>query len=303
MPPLTPFNRRKFIGNGLTLLGGTALLTHPALGFAKNKVQPAAGYTVQQIIDIIIKDIPGAPFAKTVDTIKYGSADAIVTGIVTTMFPTVPLIEKAVALNANLIIAHEPTYYNGQDNLDFIPNNKVVKQKQALLEKHGITIWRYHDYCHRRSPDMVQYGVAKKMNWQPYFKAGERMMQIPSLPLKELVKQLKKNLHIQHLRVIGDLNHACSSVCLLPGAVGAFLQLSQTEQYQPDVLIVGEQVEWETTEYIRDTLALGNKTALIVLGHSVSEEPVMEELVTWLQPKLTGITVTNIPSGDPFTWL
>ena len=303
MPKIEPFNRRKFISNGLTLLGGTALLTHPALSFAKNKGPYSAAYTVQQIIDIIIKDIPGAPFAKTVDTIKYGSPDALVTGIVTTMFPTVALIEKAVALNANLIIAHEPTYYNGQDVIDWVPNNKIIKQKQALLEKYGITIWRYHDYCHRRNPDMVQYGVAKKMNWLSYYKAGERMIQIPALSLKGLVKQFKKNLSISHLRIIGDLNQSCSKLCLLPGAVGGFLQQNFTELNMPDVLIVGEQVEWETTEYIRDSLALGNKTALIVLGHSVSEEPGMEELVTWLQPKVSVIKVTNIPSGDPFTWL
>ena len=106
--------------------------------FAKNKGPYSAAYTVQQIIDIIIKDIPGAPFAKTVDTIKYGSPDALVTGIVTTMVPTVALIEKAVALNANLIIAHEPTYYNGQDVIDWVPNNKIIKQNQFFNKTYLI---------------------------------------------------------------------------------------------------------------------------------------------------------------------
>jgi putative NIF3 family GTP cyclohydrolase 1 type 2 len=48
---------------------------------------------------------------------------------------------------------------------------------------------------------------------------------------------------------------------------------------------------------------MGSKTALIVLGHSVSEEPGMEYLVEWLQPKLSGLKITHVPSKSPFTWV
>jgi hypothetical protein len=49
---------------------------------------------------------------------------------------------------------------------------------------------------------------------------------------------------------------------------------------------VGELNEWETSEYIRDQRASGGKTALLVLGHIVSEEPGLEWLVKWLQPQV-----------------
>jgi hypothetical protein len=68
-------------------------------------------------------------------------------------------------------------------------------------------------------------------------------------------------------------------------------------------LIVGEVSEWETAEYIRDANLLGSKIALIVLGHALSEEPGMEWLVEWLQPKLPGTKIIHIPSGNPFTWV
>jgi putative NIF3 family GTP cyclohydrolase 1 type 2 len=54
---------------------------------------------------------------------------------------------------------------------------------------------------------------------------------------------------------------------------------------------------------MRDTNLLGEKRALIVLGHNVSEEPGMEYFVEWLQPKLPQVKITHIASGDPFTWL
>jgi putative NIF3 family GTP cyclohydrolase 1 type 2 len=296
-------DRRNFIKKGLGFIGGATLFTLPGITVAEGLFIPTANYTVQQIIDIIIKDIKGAPFPKTVDTIKFGSADTVVKGIVTTMFPTVEIIEKTVALGANFIIAHEPTYYNGQDNTNWVADNKIVKQKQDLLEKYKITIWRFHDYCHSMVPDMVGYGILKKMNWLSYYTNGETTLTIPPLSLQQLVQQLKLKLDIQHVRVMGDLGQSCSLIAMLPGSAGGQRQVSLIENKNPDVLIVGEQVEWETTEYIRDARKLGAKTALVILGHSVSEEPGMVALVDWLQPKIEGIKINHIASGDPYTWM
>jgi hypothetical protein len=41
---------------------------------------------------------------------------------------------------------------------------------------------------------------------------------------------------------------------------------------------------------------------LVVLGHSVSEEPGMEWLVPVLQQKAPGVKVTHVISGDAFSW-
>jgi putative NIF3 family GTP cyclohydrolase 1 type 2 len=295
--------RRKFINKGLISMGGIALLSLPGVGLAKDLFSMEASYTVQDIIDIIIKDSKVAVLTKTVDTIKFGSADSLVKGIVLTMFPTVEVIEQAALRHAKFIIAHEPSFFNGQDNTSWVPDNKVVQQKQQLLEKHQMTIWRFHDYCHRMLPDMVGYGVLKKMNWLPYYTQGETTIKVPTLSLQELVHQLKAKLEIQHVRVMGDLSQRCSSIGFLPGAAGGQRQISLVEEKNPDVLIVGEQVEWETTEYIRDAQKLGAKTALIILGHSVSEEPGMEAMLDWLSAKVPGIAVSHIASGDPYTWM
>jgi putative NIF3 family GTP cyclohydrolase 1 type 2 len=69
-----------------------------------------------------------------------------------------------------------------------------------------------------------------------------------------------------------------------------------------DLLIIGESPEWETPEYIRDSRALGKSVSLIVLGHAYSEEPGMEYLVQWLQPKLPEIKITHIAPDSTFTW-
>jgi putative NIF3 family GTP cyclohydrolase 1 type 2 len=292
-------NRRKFIETGLKAAGGAALLSIPAINaFAAKKE-----YVVQDIIDIILKEIPEAPFKQTVDTLKSGSSDQKVTGITTTMFATVDVIKKTAATNANFIIAHEPTFYNHTDDIKWSGDNKVVEQKQELLKQHGITVWRFHDYWHAYRPDGITYGVLKKASWLQYNKNAEILFSIPQASLKQIAEHLKTSLGIEHVRVIGDLSASCKYIALLPGAWGGQKQISTVENEKPDVIIVGEVHEWETAEYIRDARLLGSKTSLIVLGHSVSEEPGMEWLVDWLQPKLEGIKITHIASNNPFTWL
>ncbi len=291
--------RRKFIETGLKAAGAAALLTIPSINIFAAKKE----YTVQDVIDLILKEIPGAPFKQTVDTLKSGNADQKVTAIVTTMFATVDVIKKAAALKANFIIAHEPTFYNHTDDVNWTENNSVVRQKKELLQQHGIAVWRFHDYWHAYRPDGITYGVLKKANWLQYNKNAEISFTIPVTSLKQIAEHLKTSLGIEHVRVIGDLSASCKNIALLPGAWGGQKQISTAEKEKPDVIIVGEVHEWETAEYIRDARLLGSKTSLIVLGHSVSEEPGMEWLVEWLQPKLEGIKITHIASNNPFTWI
>ena len=301
--PSAPFRvdngRRQFIVDTVKSAGGVVLLSmQPFLDLDTKKQM-----TVQEVIDLILKEGGLSPLKETVDTIKYGEPGQPVSGIVTTMFPTIAVIEQAAKLNANFIIAHEPSYYNHRDDPQWVQNNSVLQQKQQLLEKHKMVIWRFHDYCHSLKPDAVSYGVAKKANWLSYYQAGQRVLTIPPVSLKDLSQHLKKSLGIDQLRVIGDLQQKCERIALLPGAWGGQRQVSTAETEKPDVLVVGEVAEWETAEYIRDANLQGRKIGLIVLGHSVSEEPGMEWVAEWLQPKLQGIKVTHIPSGNPFKWL
>ena len=292
-------DRRKFIVQALKAGSASLLLSIPGVA---NGTAPKE-YTVQDIMDILLKEIPSAPFKTTVDTLKSGSADLKVTGIVTTMFATADIIEQAAKLKANFIIAHEPTFYNHTDDTNWTGNNEVVKKKQSLLEQHGITVWRCHDYWHTYRPDGILNGVLKKAGWLQHSSKVEPVFLIPASPLKEIADHLKKTLQIQHIKVIGDLNQKCQRIAFMPGAAGGQRQISLTEKEKPDVLIIGETHEWETVEYIRDARRMGSSTALIILGHAVSEEPGMEWMAEWLQPKVPELKVTHIASKDPFTWM
>ncbi|MGN1129039.1 MAG: Nif3-like dinuclear metal center hexameric protein, partial [Candidatus Flemingiibacterium sp.] len=52
---------------------------------------------------------------RTCDTIKSGSPDAVVTKVAVSMFATPEVVKNAHEWGAELLIVHEPTYYNHMD--------------------------------------------------------------------------------------------------------------------------------------------------------------------------------------------
>lgn len=289
----------------MALLAGSTMVGAAApRGACETAAAPlGAAVTVRQVIAALLADIPGAPFPNTVDTIKAGSADQKVTGIVTTMFATNEVIAKTIRLGANFVIAHEPTFYNHTDETKWLGDDAVLKAKQGVLMEHGIAVWRFHDGIHRHNPDGIRVGVMQALGWEKLYNPGDPpLVVLPPASLGDILALLKKNLGIEHLKYIGDVGQTCSKLVLLPGASGGQSQIGAIQKYDPDLLIVGELSEWETSEYVRDARYLGEKIALVVLGHSVSEEPGMEWLVPVLQQKAPGIPVTHVVSGDAFSW-
>ncbi|MGN6401060.1 MAG: Nif3-like dinuclear metal center hexameric protein [Flavisolibacter sp.] len=298
--PASQQGRREFVAT-LTKITTGAFLLAPFASGAAALLQPEPPVTVGQIMDAFISEVPGAPFDKTVDTLKCGNREMLVSGTVTTMFPTVEVITKAIGLGANFIIAHEPTFYNHADETQWLQNDDVYRYKRDLLTKNNITIWRNHDYIHSHVPDGVLEGVVNQLNWKPYQDASNNsVFNLPATDVKTLIQKLKTGLAISTVRYIGDLSQSCSKILLMPGAYGGKRQIEAIGTTSPDVLVCGEIQEWETAEYVRDARSRGQNISLIVLGHAVSEEPGAAYMAAWLQKKFPGLTATHIPCKSPF---
>jgi len=289
-------SRRDFVG---IFLGSLALASIPRKAKASPSLE-GKDWTVQEVIDLFTATVPGAPFKQTVDTLKAGSGSQKVTGIVTTMFATCDVITQASKLGANFIIAHEPTFYNHLDETEWLANSEVYKYKRALLQKNNIAVWRCHDYVHAHQPDGVLAGVLTQLNWEKFAdSANPHLVNMPATKLGDLVTDVKKKLGIDRVRMIGDLSQSIQKIAILPGAAGGRTQIGVLQNAMPDLLIIGELSEWETAEYVRDAEFMGTKTALLVLGHALSEEPGSEWMLNWLKPQLPGISITHIPSKNP----
>jgi len=294
--------RRQFLSSVKGLVGTSILMTLPGLSRAGGLLE---AFTVKQVIDIILKEIPNAPFPKTVDQLRSGSIEQEVTGIVTTMFPTIEVIERTAKAGANFIIAHETPFYNNQDETDWLQQDDAYRYKIGLLDKYKIAIWRFHDYWHSHKPDGIIMGNLIKLGWEKYFDANTpRLLTLPAaMSLKSVVSLAKDRLGIPSVRVIGNLKQECKTIYMAFGYMDSRMQIAAIQQYKPDLILSGETREWETVERVRDGQLMGQKTALLVLSHSVSEEAGMEYAAKWLQPKVPGVKITHIASTNPFTFL
>jgi putative NIF3 family GTP cyclohydrolase 1 type 2 len=259
--------------------------------------------SIQAVIDTILAQIPEPLTEDTVDTIKAGDPAQPVTGIVTTFLASQSVLEKARELGANLVITHEPTFYNHLDEVDWLAEDPVFQQKRAFIEQHNLVIWRFHDNLHRHQPDPTTAGISKELGWQAYYDQGKGIYNFPTISLLDLAQMVKQRLNIKALRMIGDPEMACQSAGILVDASGGRNHINFWRQNGVDVLIVGEIDEWETSEYTRDAVIQGRKRGLIITGHANSEEPGMEWLVGWLGRLFPEIPVHHVPVGDPFLFV
>ena len=296
-------DRRKFIASATRAAGAAVLLSSPLMSFAGMSSADTKDITVGEIMDAFISEVAGAPFSTTVDTLKAGNREIKVTGIVTSMFATLEVIQKAIASGANFIIAHEPTFYNHLDETKWLEEDEVYRHKAALLDKHKIAVWRNHDYIHQHRPDGVISTVVSKLGWTSHYTSENSTAIIPAISLKALIQHTKEKLGIDMVRYIGDPAQSCRKILLIPGAAGGRTQIRAISKVKPDSLLCGEIQEWETAEYVRDARAKGQNISLVVLGHIVSEEPGSEYMADWLRKKIPGMKVTHIPSGNSLSFL
>lgn len=258
--------------------------------------------TVQMIIDALIE--PVGKLDKTVDTLQCGDPHMEVTGIVTTFMPTQQVMEQALALKANLVIAHEGLFFSHQEEGAEDRGGTVAGVKRRFLNESRLAVFRFHDYWHRYQPDGIMAGLLRELDWEPYVRKHQpaaSLLTVPPARLADLAEYIKKRLGIPYVRVMGDLNMECTQVGLLAGfRGGAALTLPLYEQEQVELVIYGEGLEWETPEYVRESLQQGNRRALIVLGHAESEEPGMKLLAERLAMCFPEIPVQHVKERPLF---
>ena len=268
---------------------------------AAGALAQTGGITARQVIERIQKNV-GVPWrTETVDTFKAGDPDTPVKGIATTCMATFDVLKRAAGAGRNLVITHEPTFYNHLDATKDFAEDPVYLAKQEFIRKNSLVVWRFHDHWHARRPDGIQTGMTRALGWEKYQSADNpRHYVLPGSTLEGLAGSIRKKLGIRAMRVVGDPRIEVSRVALLPGAGGLAGLVRTLSRPEIDAVIVGETREWEGVEYAQDTIASGKKKGLLILGHVISEEGGMRECADWLKGFVSEVPVEFVPAGEPF---
>jgi putative NIF3 family GTP cyclohydrolase 1 type 2 len=254
-----------------------------------------------RIIDAIIKNTGSPVIPNTVDVIKEGAPNTPVKGIVTTMFATMDVLRQAVNKNCNLIIVHEPLYYNHRDETKDFQKDPVFLEKQKYIRDNKLVIFRFHDYIHSMNPDGIMMGMLAKLGWKDRAVNGTLdQFKMPETTLRDLLTSLKKTFPQYTFYVIGKDDMKFTNVRLAPGAPGSQYHIRMLEKSDTEVLIAGESPQWETYEYARDAVSQGRNKAVIFIGHIASEEAGMDYCASWLKSFIKDIPVTFIESGPSY---
>ena len=238
----------------------------------------------------------------TCDTIKAGNGEKELKKVAFTMFATVETIKKAKDWGADMLVVHEPTYY---DHWDEIIDTPVTKAKKELIEDTGMVIFRYHDQMHARIVDQVTegelyyLGLNGNFDRTPYSASYTLTLDEPLTAL-ELAKRMENNLNIKHIKIAGERNKKSTKIAACFGTPGGVFELLCDPNIE--IVLTGEACEWKLCEYARDASALGFNKSLIVMGHIGSERDGMRLLAKRAQEKHRDIEITYIECGEVYTY-
>jgi putative NIF3 family GTP cyclohydrolase 1 type 2 len=232
------------------------------------------------------------------DGYHLGDPNARVTGIATTFQPSLDVLQRAVAQQKNFVICHESTFWDGFDPIQVMTTDPVHEAKIQFAKEHRMVVWRIHDHWHRIKPDPIFMGLARKLDWIPYYDASTwpGHYTIPETPLEQVARHIQTRLNTSNVVVVGDRTLPVKTI----GDCAHILSSVLPTLHTYDVALVGETPEHDSFEYVRDAVALGEKKALVMISHEALEEWGMEDFAAWLRPIVPELPVSWVGTGDPF---
>ncbi|MBS1706765.1 MAG: Nif3-like dinuclear metal center hexameric protein [Armatimonadetes bacterium] len=236
---------------------------------------------------------------KTVDRIIAGNPDQVIEAVAVCWMPYSEALRQAVALGANTVVAHEPTFYDHwelRQEPQHARFHEAKEEKQKLIEELGITIMRCHDVW----DILPEIGVPHE--WGRFLGLGEpskrekyyHVYSVEPAPAIEWTQRLAsktKSAGQATLQLYGDPQRVVTKIGIGTGCASAGETLFDMGA---DLAVAVDDISrsWIIGEYCNDT---GNP--LVVVSHGVSEACAMGSLAEKIRELLPGVTVNVIPQG------
>jgi putative NIF3 family GTP cyclohydrolase 1 type 2 len=208
---------------------------------------------------------------------------------------TLDVLQRAVTSRKNMIVTHEPTFWSDADIVKDLTDDPLYKYKLSFAEKNKLVVWRFHDHWHAMKPDGIYVGWNKALGWDRYLLGtGQPLYNIPPMTLEAVAKHIAISLQSRSVRVMGNPQLIVSTV----GRGAHTLQGNMAVLPKVDMVLISEAREWDSIEYVRDTIFSNAKKGAVIITHEAGEEAGMDHCTDWLRTFIPEIPVEFIPTHD-----
>ncbi|MBN2023630.1 MAG: Nif3-like dinuclear metal center hexameric protein [Pirellulales bacterium] len=293
-------NRREFMGRNLASAAGASFLAAGLPGLARaDEEPPAAPPKADDVRRHLVGLGAGWINAKgTVDTIKAGDPETVVEGIAVCWMGYASAMREAHRLGCNLLVVHEPIYYNHRD--DPIPNYSAVQEKKKFLEESGLVVVRCHDVWDR----VAKIGIRDA--WAEFLGLGEEIdrdnsedatngapfcgvYEIEPVAAAEFARRVAGKvaaLGQRAVELVGPADKVVRRVAVGTGAITPFEQM--VFDLKADLAVCSDDgfCYWRS-----GALAIDMNVPVVLAAHGVSEEPGVRRLAEHLAKTYPGVPV------------
>lgn len=235
--------------------------------------------------------------ADTVDQIIYGP-DQEIAKVAVCWMPYSEAIREAHRRGANVIVAHEPTFYIHHE-METDPGEdykEAVKAKKQLLDETGITIIRCHDVWDavpgKGVPDC--WGAFLGLHDLVASTTYLRVYRISPTPAKELIHSFATKTKTKGQATWGIYGDPDKVITRVGTGTGCCSNPHELFNLGAELAVSVDDIvrAWIDGEWARDT---GRPVA--VVNHGVAEAIAMDSLANEIRSVLPGVQVTVVDQG------
>lgn len=258
--------------------------------------------TAQALNDTLCGLWPELERAKTVDRVIAGDPLAEVTGVAVCWMPYTETILQAHALGANVVVTHEPTFYDHHEWRESVGHRRLgeaARAKRQAIEGLGMTVIRCHDVWDTIGEIGVPFEWGRFLGFYDLV-ASRRYLNVyaveprPALIWAEAIAARTAVAGQRTVEFYGDPERVVRSIGVGTGCYSDALDLYDLGA-EMAVTVDDIARAWIVGEYCHD-----EGHPLVVVNHGVSEDCAMASLARTVGDLLPGVPVHRVPQGASY---
>ncbi|MCW5941301.1 MAG: Nif3-like dinuclear metal center hexameric protein [Fimbriimonadaceae bacterium] len=258
--------------------------------------------TVQGLNDALCALWPELDRERTVDRVIAGDPNATVEAVAVCWMPYSETLLRAGALGANVVVAHEPTFY---DHHEFRRQpgdprlQEAAEKKARLIEEFGVAVIRCHDVWDAIGEIGVPFEWGRFLGLTEIV-ASRRYLNVyaveprPAVAWARALAARTAEAGQRTVEFYGDPDRLVRTIGVGTGCCSDALDLYDLGA---DLAVTVDDIAraWIIGEYCHD-----EGRPLVVVNHGVSEDGAMDSLARAVGDLLPGVPVHRIRQGASY---